>query len=289
MGWGGWGGYILYIIWYLYILVYIAIYYAGWGGVGWDYIYIYIYIHICATGSKHRYDASRAHFRKLGWGGVGCLRSTLWTMAEVVDATRSSLAGWGVGGTVMLRYMWSCTCTSCYATRSSLGHYHATLQDLELALHATLQDLHLHFMLSLHVSIHLHFMLRYKIYHYALSCYATRSSLALHATLHVLHLHFMLRYARSSLALHATTPNDLHLSLHATLHDLQLHFMATLHESLPTLIQVRTLVYEQWYGMVHESSWRWKVIGQIRDLSIGTFSPKLKRSWLSPAGELQKN
>ena len=42
---------------------------------------------------------------------------------------------------VMLRYI-IFTCTSCYATWSSLA-LHATLDDLSLALHATLDDLHL--------------------------------------------------------------------------------------------------------------------------------------------------
>ena len=174
---------------------------------------------------------SRAHFRKLGRGGVGWGGDN--SNPVYGYATRSSLALHATLQDLHLHFMLRYkifTCTSCYATWSSL------------ALHATLHDLYLHF------------ILRYKIFT-CTSCYATWSSLAIHATLHDLHLHFMLRYmiftctscyaTRSWLALHATL-YDFHLhsmlrykiftctscyatwsslGLHATLHDLHLHFM----------------------------------------------------------------
>ena len=85
---------------------------------------------------------SRAHFRKLWWGGVG------WDVNVHCDCNHivRSLALPHIRHAtllhvllrfhthVMLRYM-IFTCISCYATWSSL------------ALHATLDDLHLHFML----------------------------------------------------------------------------------------------------------------------------------------------
>ena len=139
---------------------------------------------------------SRAHFRKLGWGGAGIIAAV--SMATLQDLHLD----------FMLRYM-IFTCTSCYATWSSLA-LHATLHDLHLPLHATLHDLHLHF------------MLRYMSFT-CTSCYATWSSLALHATLHELHLHFMLRYMSfTCTSCYATWAS---LALHATLHELHLHFM----------------------------------------------------------------
>ena len=120
---------------------------------------LFLFLLLFCTCFCHRVKnrtCSRAHFRKLKWGGVGLIATV--SMATLQDLHLH----------FMLCYM-IFTCTSCYAIWSSL------------ALHATLYDLHLHF------------MLRYMIFT-CTSCYAIWSSLALHATLHDLHLHFMLRY-----------------------------------------------------------------------------------------------
>ena len=235
--------YIIYIYYILYILYILYTLYI-------IYIYIHIYTYLCHR-VKNR-TCSRAHFRKLGWGGVGII-ATL-SMATLQDLHLH----------FMLRYM-IFTCTSCYATRSSL------------ALHATLQDLHLHFMLP------------YKIFT-CTSCYPTCSSLALHATLQDLHLHFMLRYKIFTCT--SCYPTCSSLALHATLQDLHLHFMLE-HVMIFTLqhiyatsnhmiftsshFMLRSMIFRSgplwtmvWHGA--ESSWRWKV-KEDRDLSN---TPKLK-------------
>ena len=89
----------------------------------------YIMYSICLCHRVKNRTCSRAHFRKLGWGGVGIIATV--SMATLHDLHLH----------FMLRYLiFTCnfmifTCTSCYAAWFSLA-----LSWSSLALHATLLD-----------------------------------------------------------------------------------------------------------------------------------------------------